>query len=159
MKNNSPFVGLLVTVIGIGFIIWGGMVVMEARSATNWPETQGTITSSRVIHTTSTSQTNKSKWYYRAEIKYGYEVDGLEYVSDRLDFGTYKHKYKSEVYPTGTKNRYPVGKSVTVYYDPIDPEQAVLDRQTGMNTYTGLLIGIITTIVGVLLFLRSGKEQ
>ena len=159
MKNNSPFVGLLVVLIGVGFAIWGGMQVVEARSATSWTETQGEIVSSEVIHTTSTSQTSKTKWYYQAEIKYRYEVDGLEYVADRLDFGTYKHKYKSEVYPVGTTNRYPVGKNVTVYYDPVDPEQAVIDREVKLNTYTGLLVGIITTIIGVVLFLRSGNED
>ena len=159
MKNNSPFVGLLVTVIGIVFAIWGGMAVMEARSATDWPETQGEVTGSRVIHTINSNQKSKKQWYYQAEIKYRYEVDGLEYISDRLDFGTYKHKYKSEVYPTGTTNKYPVGKNVTVYYDPIDPEQAVISREVKMNTYTNLLAGIFATIVGVFLFLRSSNEE
>ena len=79
--KSNPLVGLLVTMIGIGFAIWGVLVVIEAHSAANWPTVEGTIINSSLEHRVNTTSSGKGKWYYEARIKYGYSVDGVVYES------------------------------------------------------------------------------
>jgi hypothetical protein len=157
--KNNPLMGLLITVIGIGFAIWGTMVVMEARSAANWPTTEGTIVVSKFDRNFNTSSSGKGKWYYDVKIKYSYTVDSLEYESKRVDFKSANYHYKSEVIPSAIARRYPVGKKVDVYYNPDDPEKAVLKTEITFMTYIGLLIGIFLIGLGVFLFMRSGNEE
>ena len=156
--KNNPLVGLLITVIGIGFAIWGAMVLMEARSAANWPTTEGTILISKFDRNFNTSSSGKGKWYYEIKIKYSYTVDSLEYESDRVDFKSATYQYKSEVIPSTIARRYPVGKQVNVYYNPENPGKAVLETEITFMTYIGLLIGVFLVGLGVVLFMRSGNE-
>ncbi len=156
--KDNPLVGLLVIMIGIGFTIWGAMVVMEARSAANWPTTEGTILISKFDRNFKTSSSGKGKWYYDVKIKYSYTVDGLEYESSRVDFKSANYHYKSEVIPSTIARRYPVDKKVKVYYNPENPGKAVLETEITFMTYIGLLIGIFLIGLGVVLFMRSGNE-
>lgn len=156
--KSNPLVGLLITVIGIGFAIWGAIVVMEARSAANWPTVEGTIISSTLEHRVNTTSSGKGKWYYEARVKYGYSVDGVGYESKRVSFKSASYQYKSEVIPSTQVRRYPANKTVEVYYNPEDPEKAVLETEITFMTYIGLLIGAFLTGLGVLLFMRSGNE-
>ena len=155
--KDNPLVGLLVIMIGIGFTIWGAMVVMEARSAANWPTTEGTILISKFDRNFKTSSSGKGKWYYDVKIKYSYTVDGLEYESSRVDFKSANYHYKSEVIPSTIARRYPVDKKVKVYYNPENPGKAVLETKITFMTYIGLLIGIFLIGLGVFLFMRSGN--
>jgi hypothetical protein len=65
---------------------------------------------------------------YEAKIEYEFELGGTSYTGDRhsfFSFGTSSSEHASEVV-----RRYPVGKRVTVYYDPGEPEQSVLEVDT-----------------------------
>lgn len=157
--KSNPLVGLLITVIGIGFAIWGALVVMEARSATNWPAVEGVIISSSVEHRVNTTSSGKGKWYYEARIKYDYNVDGVDYESKRVGFKSASYQYKSEVVPSTIVRRYPANRTVEVYYNPDDPEKAVLETEITFMTYIGLLIGAFLVVLGVILFMRSGNDE
>lgn len=156
--KSNPLVGLLITVIGIGFAIWGVLVVIEAHSAANWPTVEGTIINSTLEHRVNTTSSGKGKWYYEARIKYGYSVDGVGYESKRVDFKSASYQYKSEVIPSTIVRRYPANKTVAVHYNPKDPKKAVLETAITFMTYIGLLIGAFLTGLGVFLFMRSGDE-
>ncbi len=85
-----------------------------------WPTITGTIIASRVY----SHHRYEDETLYRADVTYEYSVDSQYYVSDNLDFqasvSTDRNQAKDMV------NKYPSGMVVLVYYDPDNPENAVL---------------------------------
>ncbi|MBT5230307.1 MAG: DUF3592 domain-containing protein [Methylococcales bacterium] len=70
-------------------------------------------------------------------IEFRYTVDKRTYASDQVDFGEWSH---GDV-PTYISN-FPIGKTVTAYYNPDNPEQAVLNK-TG-SLFGNLLMCLVT---------------
>ena len=86
-------------------------------SSYSWPTTEGTINTSYV------ARVDRS---YKPIIKYSYSVMGTQYYYNQIYIGS-----------TGisgmkwganrTVGRHPVGKKAIVYYDPTNPDQAILE--------------------------------
>ena len=69
-------------------------------------------------------------------IEYKYVVNGRTYTSDRLDFGEWSYD-DVPAYLRG----FPVGSVVTAFYDPANPELAVLKKSGALvaNLFFSLL--------------------
>ncbi|GIW79159.1 MAG: hypothetical protein KatS3mg105_0966 [Gemmatales bacterium] len=78
---------------------------------------------------------------FRPEVKYRYEVDGQRYESDRFAF--FAKGYSDYLEAKRVADRYPVGSTVTAYYDPSDPAKAVLDPHAPERSSVLLLAGIL----------------
>ncbi len=78
-------------------------------------------------------------------VKYEYEVNGQLYVGDRVNIGP----MQKSVNPRKSQEilaRYPVGGNVTVYYNPANPQEAVLEREAaGANV--AMILGIIFVVI------------
>ncbi len=101
-----------------GFIGYG---VYKNYQAQDYLETTGVVTRSEVDRHRGSDSTT-----YSPDIEYRYEVDGQTYTSDQHVYGEISSSDRA-----GAKKavrKFPVGKSVRVYYNPADPEDAVLDR-------------------------------
>ena len=128
---------------GLAILFTGIRTYQRSKQAANWTTVTGMVTTSKVINPMG----NERKQY--ARIEYEYSVLGTSYVSNKINFaqlsgfndtalGTAEEKVK----------KFPAGRSVTVYYDPQEPQRAVLE--TGGNS--GLLILGGLFIVSALLF-------
>ena len=51
-------------------------------------------------------------------------------------------------------DRYPVGRQVTVYYDPHDPGQAVLEKRVN-GLYTTIMVSAVFILIGVIVAVMS----
>jgi len=82
-------------------------------------------------------------------IEYRYQVDETEYQS-RLQFpaATSPSEELSKSYVA----RYPVASDVTVYFQPGQPQQSTLEPKS-QGDWLLLVIGIVTTLMGVLFLL------
>ena len=97
---------------GLYLVYYGWTNLRDARASIDWPTTEGNIVASQPAQG---SGDNSRPGY----IKYVYRVDGVTYSSDVIVFGQhYTHDHFQ---------RYPVGKAVTVTYDPNDVTNAVLE--------------------------------
>src|SRR5215510_175736 len=56
---------------------------------------------------------------------YSYAVDGIPRAGTRIDFADSVHVFTKEEALAWLNRNYPVGKQVTVYYDPRNPDLAV----------------------------------
>ncbi len=104
-----------------GFIGYGFWRTYDARA--RFLTTPGVVTGSEIERSSGSDGTT-----YEAKIEYEFELGGTSYTGDRhsfFSFGTSSSEHASEVV-----RRYPVGKRVTVYYDPGEPEQSVLEVDT-----------------------------
>ena len=78
---------------------------------------------------------------------YADEVEGRRYESERIRFGTFR---ESEKEVRAILDRYPVGASVQVRYDPADPSAATLETKT-INI--GLQLFAVIALLGLALYL------
>jgi Protein of unknown function (DUF3592) len=116
--RTSPLVVGLLVMSGFVFLI-GRALRIEAAKTSTWRETTG-----QVAKTTAPPSGDTSAHRFA----YVYTVNGIEYVSDRVSFGgTTRLKVKGQVVDTRAK-KYPAGTVVRVFYDPLNPAQAVLEK-------------------------------
>jgi hypothetical protein len=104
----------------------------------HWSRTTGKITESDV----SFSSLRKT---YSLAVRYTYVVNGTRYASERFDF--YRHGYTSNGAAMAKLSHYSIGSSVTVYYDPQNHQQAVLNRQVPVTIYliySSMIGGLMT---------------
>ena len=114
--------------VGLGF--W--LRHMNAQSAA-WPAVSGHVVASRV----GTDHDGDEA----AHIKYRYQVGGQEHESDQVSYKV--GSAKSRTLAADLVARYPVGKSVDVYYDPADPARAVLERGPSKAWLALVGVGVI----------------
>ena len=128
-------IGVVIAVRGVGTVI-------EAFRSTDWPLTEGSVTASGVDMKNDAIDTERRTraLRYSPAVSYSYDVDGTTYSSDLLGFIRVWTDDESDAQVT--VQRYPVGQTVTVYYDPGDPSRAVLDPGVPLNSMLGLLFGL-----------------
>lgn len=115
----------------------------RAYASRTWPRTTGTIlTSKQQVEKDEEGDT------HRGFILYAYEVGGTPYRSgrvfcgDELGLGWKRtiHRYMAA---------YPVGKAVTVYYDPQAPGTSLLEPGFSLAGYVAFLIPALLTVWGL----------
>jgi hypothetical protein len=145
MKNRS----FTLTIISSAIVFVVGAVILmrgiaEGRNAllsVDWPSVPGNISDSYV----KTSSSAKGGTTYSARISYTYSVNGKQYTSNRINFGTVSN---SLVGAREIVAYYPVGKAVTVFYDPIDVTRAVLEPGYSSGLWFMAELGGVIAFVG-----------
>jgi len=97
---------------------------MDARSKA-WASVTGKMITSSAVET----EDDDGNTFSTPQVWYEYEVGGVHYLGDRLRFGAVDLLNTSrEAVQDYVEALYPAGGDVTVYYDPAEPENAVLER-------------------------------
>ena len=141
--DKAPFFMLLVFVcLVLGFIYYLFVSIPKAVKAKYYPSVLGKITSSEVGTPTAGSgrESGDRIQTFALDITYKYVVNGKTYSSKKRRW----HEVQSSFhrYHDSIARRYPLGKSVTVFYNPNNPKVAVLEPGLGLGALTGLLIFI-----------------
>ena len=109
------------------YLLWKGVHrLMLASASTKWPTTKGKVTGAETKReVTSDTDDNHPSVTFSADTAIAYTVNGQQYTTNIMYFGqTLGSGDKSEA--ALQVLRYPVGKEVTVSYDPENPAGAVL---------------------------------
>jgi hypothetical protein len=137
--------------IGLGFaaVILLAVVVklVEVRRARHWPSTSGTVLKARVRTRRRTDVEGRSRFESEPLVTYEYEVNGRIYRGTRLSFAERISPGEIDAW----LKRYPQGKNVTVYYNPADPSQAVLERSLPPVVVKGVLLLLVIFLGAALL--------
>ncbi|MEW6084662.1 MAG: DUF3592 domain-containing protein [Chloroflexota bacterium] len=128
-------IGLLMFYHQIQALRWG-------RRSTRWPTTAGTIHSTSIQDFMSAGDIT-----YRLKIGYHYTVNGVQYHSKRLEFGIQPDFWR-KAEAAQAVSKYPIGSTVTVYYDPDNPKVAVLT--TGVSS-SSRIFGWFSSLIPMLL--------
>jgi hypothetical protein len=140
-------VGCFVTVLGI-------RMCKEARVTWTWPSTEGIVRGTEVLETCGGGL--KGRTEFQPVVTYEYSAGGVTHTGKRImlvDISSgsrYAHRIIA---------RYPVGTSVTVYYDPASPQDAVLRRGNDGNTIGVPAVGIFFALIGVGIWFGYGVLQ
>jgi hypothetical protein len=128
-------------IVGVLLLVRYRRQLDEAHAAHAWPKASGQVTVSTVKELSTTWADGESTSEYYADIRYTYQVNGQIQTGKDVAVGG-----QSPSLVIGPCNalaaRYPVGKAVSVYYNPQNPSEAVLEKHSSGAT-TSLVIGII----------------
>ncbi len=172
MNPTTIFFSIIPVFLGMFFFLVGGLVCFSGvrsrqleNASRSWPSIPGQVTSAEMKVETINFRTRLGgpSTDYRPLIRYEYVIEGIRYQNDQITFGAIKmDKANAEAKLAS----YPVGSTVTVYYNPKKPDQAVLEHtDTGSILFilvgaVGLVIGLCVVCFGIALiasFLNTAK--
>lgn len=149
----GPFFGILLELaliaIGVLLIRKNAKSKKKASEALAWPTVLGRITRSEVERSESTDEDGTS-YSYTPRIEYAYTVMGQNYTSKQVVFGGFSGM-GSPKKPQLVASKYPLNDSVTVFYNPANPHEAVLEQAVGSGAKGALIGGIILIAVSILM--------
>ena len=125
----------------------------QARKSEHWLTTTGKIISSDLDSLTETNEEGFSTTTYIAKILFTDEISGVPYQGDCINFD-YGMRTSNLRIQQAIIDQYPEGRSVTVYYDPEKPDQAVLERKVNA-AFTTLVVAAIFILIGIIIALTS----
>ena len=142
MEHNVKvfvIIGVGLAAICYAFVLW-----LRLRRCGSWPSTDGTI-----IRSDKTLTRHNFQKIEKVTIRYTYFV-GCRYESETVKVGGFMHVRKRD--ENALLVRYPVGRTVQVYYDPYRPQVACLERR-GMDSILCIGgYGCLALGVGLLLY-------
>jgi Protein of unknown function (DUF3592) len=128
--------GLILLLVGVALSINTVRQLKQAQASNKWPSISGSITSAFVDVETKTERVQNSgrkhsyrtrtRTTYTPKIQFAYAVGGASYSSDQRVIGG-NAGFGSREAADGVIEKYPLGRTVTVYYDPADPKDGVLE--------------------------------
>ncbi|GAB5494316.1 MAG: hypothetical protein Phog2KO_45310 [Phototrophicaceae bacterium] len=150
-KSKGCFLPVAIFFCGVlGILIlsqFGGQILNYLRS-TNWQQSSGTIVSSTVESVFETSGER-----FVGNVVYVYDFENMTYEGDQVNFfGTIYVGNQGDAQQMIAP--YPVGSTVTLYVDPNDPTQSVLDRDVSGIIWALVGFGIILTLLSIGLAIR-----
>ncbi|CAG1015949.1 hypothetical protein ANAEL_05413 [Anaerolineales bacterium] len=110
---------------GLGYFLYkrNQQSMAYRQSAQTWQSVTGTIMMSSV----QSSYSSGSHSTYPVVV-YQYEVRGQRYQSQRIKAGEQFLNVRISGQAEATVQKYPIGSTVTVYYNPSNPAESVLER-------------------------------
>ena len=126
--------------LGLGVLAVALWIRHMNRKAASWPGTAGKITESRLEREAHDAGST-------VRIAYTYAVGERSFQSSCVSFTP-----KSDHLPAKEElvARYPVERSVTVYFDPSNPQRSVLERQQSAGWLALAAGGAMSIAVGLL---------
>ncbi|OGO25298.1 MAG: hypothetical protein A2144_04905 [Chloroflexi bacterium RBG_16_50_9] len=143
-------IALILAVLLIGTTVAGAVLYeLDVREAGNlrskWPTTQGTILSSTILRDFENSETAF------IIIRFAYEAKGTRYSAQQAwrEWLTRTHQYSE-------------GSSVTVYYNPAKPSEAVIEprEQSPGSSLIGFglfAMALVAIIAGIWILIGEGQ--
>ncbi len=162
MQKIPPRIKLysLLIALALAFTLPGAVVsffsinnIINGKASLQWTETSGTIISSTVEKYVGAHKKSK----YLAEVEYIFSVNGSEYKADTIRFGTMASLLAGELSET-----YSEGKTVKVFYNPNDPNIAVLEPGVNPGAWIKAVVAIFFCLSGLFLgtfFLKKLRKE
>jgi hypothetical protein len=131
-RRSRSLTAKVLAVAGAAMILYGAIVLYRGLRSIAWPTAQGKIVYS---HARSARTPETLLWY--------------EYFVNQQRFMASNYRNGGNVTPfdsvaEAAAKRYPVGRVVTVYYDPSDPAQALLEPGVWWGNFMLPLFGALT---------------
>lgn len=129
MFSIGGLIGIAV-VLFAAWRLWGAFKDWQQyRASADWQPIPAQILESRIEESASGIKDEKDETYsYTPIITYSYQVMGQSYQGNLISFGSGNVSYTYDTKPKKIIGRHPVGSPATVYYNPADPSQSVLER-------------------------------
>jgi len=154
--GNSDFfyVGLIFLPMAVLFVVAVIAKMLEVKRASGWSTAVGRIVKSGTAAARHRSAGGATTAKTVPAVEYEFSVGGRKVKGNRIGIGGDSGGADTEA----TLRRYTVGAAVTVYYDPANPKNCVLERGVPEGIGKGLLIivAFVIAFVGTVYWLATG---
>jgi hypothetical protein len=152
---KAVFMLVPLAIVGLGALVLviAALWRMEYEASAGWHTTQGVVSRSDVIG--EADLTDEQDAEYKIDFEYRYQVGSVLYTGERIYFSFAALMENAETRSTHTAAEklikpYPVGKTITVLYDPDGPHKAVLERRFDTGPFLlGLGGGMLAVVIGL----------
>lgn len=134
--------------VGVGLLLFGNSQRKQGNASQSWPTTTGTILSTTLSQQSRRNSQGYHDVTYAPTVEYTYEVNGNSYRSDKINAGW------TVSYDLGNAqnkiNQYQPGARITVYYNPANPADAVLETKSAASNIfmiAGSIVLVLTVFI------------
>lgn len=152
VRYGLRIVAVVLVVVGVVSAVTITASIRDARASASWPSVPGQVSESTVEE--SSSGTSRS---FKASVRYDYAVDGRTYTNHAIGFSDSGGADRAGA--EGVTAKYPNKSAVTVYYNPTDPQNAVLERGTSTRVYAMALLPPGLIVLAVMLWRAQRKAE
>ncbi len=155
VKSNAMIMIVVLLVFGLVLGGFGLYRYNTGRESASWPSVKGKIT-----YAHARPKKVKTGHEYLPSVKYTYTVNGRSYTGTRI---TASDLYQKTL--GGAKDilrKYPVGGEVSIYYNPADQGNSLLEIGIVKNVYVllgGALTCFLLAIAIIMSAIRKSKSQ
>lgn len=121
--NYQKLMGWVLLLAGVLSVLWDGWLIGNSVATRSWETTEGLVYSSEIVFTTANLGTRSSA-FYRPDITYRYRIEGTVYTGNNIYYSDIS--FLSLEAAGKLIDQYPIGRVITVYYNPRDAEETVL---------------------------------
>jgi hypothetical protein len=135
---------------GIFLTAMGILSTISGSQQKKWPTSAGQVCSTHIQEKHEeviSAERERARVGYIPVIEYKYTVDGKDH--DSTTRSSIDKQY-SRLIAQKIIDRYPIGKSITVYYKPGNPDESVLEPGAGLSGLIFILGGLVVLTAGVL---------
>ncbi|MGD8822596.1 MAG: DUF3592 domain-containing protein, partial [Anaerolineales bacterium] len=131
----------------IGIFLTRGAILnrRKAEESTSWPSVLGKITKAWVETQKHEDDDGSVTITYFPRWEYEFAVSGMTYTSQTISFGGTGGS-RNEFDVREGLSRFPINSQVEVFYNPSNPDEAILEPGT-QGTMTLIVIGGILTVI------------
>lgn len=140
----------LVILAGVAAVAFGAREFFLGRQSLRWLRTDGVVESAEMK--TQRPGDASSTPAYGATVSYEYRAGAVNYTGTRLCYGDYASG--GGAHAGDIIARYPPGAKVAVFYDPRDPERAVLEPGVHAGVWIPIGVGTLFLLFGTVAFYR-----
>jgi len=147
------------------FVLAAGLLLSQHLQTLRWPSALGTVERVVIAPTSDPDDSRSPGEQSRPHVVYSYEVGGMTYTSEQV--GVFNWIYRNRQRAAAYLDRFDIvaRARVPVYYNPENPEDAILIRDLPWYRFEvllGLLVLLILPVVVVLFsffdLLRAGRS-
>jgi hypothetical protein len=157
-QSDFFWVALIFLPIAVMLALMTGIKLWELRQAQGWMQASGRIVSSKLDVKRHRFEGEAERVENVPAVAYEFMAGGRKVIGSRIGIGDDAGGANTEA----TLKRYPRGATVTVYYDPDDPTQCVLERSgpAGLTARgcLGALAALAAVGVAVYVFIAYGPD-
>lgn len=149
MKKN--FIALIVILAGVILSIFGFRTLNEINTANSWSKTSGIITYFGIEKDTRVLSKGQPVTDLYANISYNYSVNNIIYSSNRVSFTKTSGTYQTFL------DKYSINKTIDVYYNPINPKDAVLEINYKWYDFVVPFVGVLFILLGLIVLVKKNQ--
>ncbi|MFN6944440.1 MAG: DUF3592 domain-containing protein [Cytophagaceae bacterium] len=138
----SSIFALAFLACGIFIIYRYSFFMIKGYQSYNWSKTTG-----RIIQSKKQKNADPEAGGYEYSINYSFVINDKTYKSDRIFYGTFDFDL------IDYQKRYYINQEVNVYYNPLKPEESVLENGIVHNMHFLLVISIVFVSIGLIIIL------
>ncbi len=140
--------GFVFIVVGIAFCFKGVSYIFKNYDVSDWKRTRGVVISQSEFNPGG-SNIRDCHEKVNVLVEYSYKVNGREYISSRLSYDPQEQLCENRKSYKEFKLKYAPQTSHEVYYNPENPADSVLTRDS-------IFISSMFILAGILLFIVPG---